>query len=88
MGAGEEGDGGGGHDAGAFKRAPAAQAGGESGGDPGAGFAGVAAEKTAGSRLSFAQGVAEGQADGEDGGGVERKFAGDGANAVGAEELA
>ena len=64
------------------------KAGGEGGGDPGAGLAGVAAEDDFGLVVDFAQGVGEGEADGEDGGGVEGGFAGDGADAVGAEELA
>ena len=69
-------------------RAALAQTGGESGGDPRAGLARVAAENHPGFGCRLAQGVAEGQADGEDGGWVEREFAGDGANAVGAEESA
>ena len=87
--AGEKGDGRSGHNAGAFNacvRPP--QAGGQSGGDPGAGLTRIAAENHPGGRCGLAQGVAEGQADGEDGGGVERIFAGDAADAVGAEEFA
>ena len=38
--------------------------------------------------VDFTKRMGEGEADGEDGGGVEGGFAGDGANAVGAEELA
>jgi hypothetical protein len=59
VGAGEEGDGRGGHDAGAFDaRARFAQAGGKRGGDPGAGLARVAAEKDFGLSAAFAQRVA------------------------------
>ena len=65
-----------------------AEAGGEGGGDPGAGLAGVAAEEDFGVVGDFAEGVGEGEADGEDGGGVEGGLAGDGADAVGAEEFA
>ena len=63
-------------------------AGGECGGDPGTGLARVAAEKDFGLRRGFAQRMAEREADGEDGRGIERELAGDGANAVGAEEFA
>ena len=49
MGAGEEGDGGGGNDAGAFNACSGGpKAGSEDGGDPRAGFAGIAAEKDGG----------------------------------------
>ena len=85
-GAGEEGDGGGGDDAGVFDRGAAGgEAGGEGGGDPVAGLARVHAEQDAGraSRRWWARATA----DGVDGGGIERRLAGDGANAVGAEEL-
>ena len=89
VGAGEEGDGRGGHDAGAFDAGSGgAKTGGEGGGDPGAGLAGVAAEDDFGLGVPLAQRVGEGEADGEDGGGIERGFAGDGADAVGTEELA
>src|SRR5208283_67742 len=49
MGAGEEGDGRSGHDAGAFNSGSSgAETGSEDGGDPGAGFAGIAAEENGG----------------------------------------
>ena len=75
--------------AGAFNSgARVAQAGGESGGNPGAGLTGVAAEDDFGLRCCVVQRMGEGEADGEDGGGVEGGLAGDGADAVGAEEFA
>ena len=70
--AGEEGDGGCGDDAGGLDLGTGlAEAGGEGGGDPGAGFAGIAAEDDFGVAINSAEGVGEGEADGEDGGGVE-----------------
>ena len=86
--AGEEGDGGGGDDAGGFDlRAGLGEAGGEGGGDPGAGLAGVAAEEDFG-LAALCAGSGRGR-------GRRRRrwwgrggLAGDGADAVGAEELA
>ena len=43
---------------------------------------------TLGLSVDFTEGMGEGEAYGEDGGGVEGGFAGDGADAVGAEEFA
>ena len=89
----EIGDGRGGDDAGAFDfRSASAQAGGEQGGDPGAGLAGVAAEDDAGSdetRLERArtQLVGKRQADGIDRPDIEWCRARDAADAVGAEKL-
>ena len=54
------------------------------GGDPVGGFAGVLADEDAG---RGAEVVGESEADGVDGGGVERGLAGDATNAVGSEEL-
>jgi hypothetical protein len=89
VGAGEEGDGRGGHNARAFDAdAGLAQSGGESGGDPGAGLACVAAQNDARLCGGVAQGVAEGQTGSVDGGGVQRIDASDGANAVGSKEFA
>ena len=86
--AGQERDGGRGYDAGALDAGSGrAQAGGERGGDPGARFAGIAAEEHGGLRGGFAQRMGEGKACCVDGGGVERRFTGNGANAVGAEEF-
>jgi len=50
------------------------EAGGECGGDPGTGLARVAAEKDFGLRRGFAQRMAEREADGEDGRGIEREL--------------
>jgi hypothetical protein len=87
--AGEEGDGRGGDDAGGFNLgASFTETCGESGGDPGAGLACVAAKDDFGMAVHFAEGVSQGEAYGEDCGGVEWRFAGDGADAVSAEELA
>jgi hypothetical protein len=60
--AGEEGDGGGGDDTGAFDRGTA-----RDGGDPGAGLAGVQAQQDA---RGLAEVMGEGTADGVDGGGI------------------
>ncbi len=85
VGVGEEGYGGGGDDSGGlYGGASGDEAGGEGGGDPGAGFAGVHAEEDFGGCSEM---MGEGDADGVDGGGVERGLAGDGSDAVGAEEL-
>src|SRR5580692_2560811 len=85
----EECDGRCGDDAGAFDvRTCFAQARGEGCGDPRAGFAGVAAQENARLSAGFAQRVRQREADGIDGGGVERRFAGDGADAVSTEEFA
>ena len=83
--AGEEGDGGSGDDTGGFDRGTTSgEACGERGGDPVRGFASVLADEDTG---RAAEVVSEGQADGVDGGGVERGLAGDATNAVGAEKL-
>jgi hypothetical protein len=89
MRSGEEGDRRGRHNTGAFNvRSRLAQAGGKSGGDPGAGLARVASENYSGFACRFVQGVAKSQANGEDGGWVEGIFTRAGANTVCAEELA
>ena len=85
VGGGEVGDAWGGDDAGRFYRCAAdGEAGGESGSDPGGGFAGVHADEDLG---VIAKVVSESKAYCVDGGPVERGLAGDGADAVGAEEL-
>src|ERR1700677_2382064 len=89
MGMREKCDCGGRHNAGAFNAGSgSAQAGGKSGGDPGARFARVTAQNDGGVDGLAAQGVGQGQANGVDGGGVERAFTGDGANSISTKELA
>ena len=84
----EVGDGGRGDDAGIFDRGSAGvEGGGERGGDRLRGLAGVHAEEHAWVRGGGFESVREREADGVDGGRVKRGLAGDGANAVGAEEL-
>jgi hypothetical protein len=83
--AGEEGDGGSGDDSGGFDGgATGREACGKGGGDPVRRLAGVLADEDAG---RVAQVMGECEADGVDGGGVERGLAGDATNAVGAEKL-
>ncbi len=78
-----------GDDARAFDRGSGfTQSRGEGGGDPRTRFARIAAQKNLGSRRGLSKRVGEGEADGVDGCWVERSLACDGANAVGAEELA
>ena len=84
VGVSEEGDGGSGDDSGGlYGGASGDEAGGEGGCDPGAGLAGVHAEEDFGGCSEM---MGESDADGVDGGGVERGLAGDGSDAVGAEE--
>ena len=83
--AGEEGDGGSGNDARALDgRAAGGQARGQRGGDPVGGLARVLSDEDA---RRIAEVMRQREADGVDGGGVERGLAGDAANAVGAKEL-
>ena len=85
----EEGNGRSSYDAGAFNaHVGLAQSGGERGGDPWAGFAGVAAQQNFWFGVCFAQRVAESETDSKNGGRVERVIASNGANAISAEEIA
>ncbi len=63
------------------------EAGGEKRGDMGAGFASVHADEDVGGAIGFAQIISHGAAGGEEGAVIERRSAGNAANAVGAEEL-
>jgi len=63
------------------------EASGENGGDVGAGFAGVHADEDMGGAVFAVEIGAEGAADGKESGVVERRSAGDAADAVGAEEF-
>jgi len=85
----QKGDGGGGDDAGAFHRGSGfPQSGGQRSGDPGTGFAGVAAQKHARFDAVAGQRVAQRQTNCIDGGGVEWILTGGGANAVCTEKRA
>jgi hypothetical protein len=88
--AGEEGDSGGGDDAGGFDgRSGGGEAGGECSGDPVRGFAGILADENSWWLVSMVppQMVGEGEADGVDRRGIERRLAGNATNAVGSEEF-
>ena len=89
MGAGEEGDGGGGDDAGAFDESTTrGEAGGEGGGDPVGGFARVLPDQDA--RLFCSDGakvMRDGDAHGVDGCRIEGALPGNAADAVGTKQL-
>jgi len=90
VGSGEKSDGGGGDDAGGFDGGTAGgQPGGEGGGDPVGGLTSVLTDKDARRLTVFVapEVMGDSEADGVDGGGIERGLTGDRADAVGSEEL-